>query len=147
MIGCVIGVCGFYNELFDGMILLVCWCSGWCVYFDLDLLLLFFCWYEYVVMVEELVCRILGVVEVYVEGLLGWLVVEFEFDVDSDIVVDEVCDVVFVVVVDIFLVGLVLLLNLVLFVDLGNFLVILVLLIVVVMDLVVMGVMVIGWVV
>jgi cation-transporting ATPase I len=76
------------------------WRSGRRVHLDLDPLLPFPRWHEHAAVVEEPVRRIPGVATAHVEGALGRLVVEFEDEADSDIVLDEVREVVTSVAAD-----------------------------------------------
>ncbi len=122
------------------------WQSGRRVHLDLDPLLPFPRWHEHAAVVEEPVRRIPGVAEAHVEGSLGRLVVQLEEDADSDVVLDEVRDVVGAVAADLTLAGSGSAPLSAPFADPGNPLAILVPLTAAAMDLVAMGGAVTGWV-
>src|SRR5271156_697840 len=81
------------------------WQSGQRVHLDLDPLLPFPRWHEHAAVVEEPVRRIPGVAEAHVEGAVGRLVVQLDEDAESDVVLDEVRDVVGAVAADLTLAG------------------------------------------
>ena len=114
------------------------WQSGQRVHLDLDPLLPFPRWDEHAAVVEEPVRRIQGVAKAHVEGSLGRLVVEFEDDADTDVVLEEVRDVVGAVAEDLTLEGSGTAAPVAAFADPGNPLAILVPLTAAAMDLVAM---------
>lgn len=122
------------------------WHSDERVHLDLDPLLPFPRWHEHAAVVEEPVRRIPGVAKAHVEGSLGRLVIELDKDADSDVVLDEVRDVVVALASDLALSGSRSAPKVAPFADPGNPLAILVPLTAAAMDLVALGAAVTGWV-
>ncbi|OIN78693.1 cation-translocating P-type ATPase [Mycobacterium malmoense] len=143
--GRAIGISIPSNGPANGVAPPVRWQSGRRVHLDLDPLLPFPGWHEHAPAVEEPVRRIAGVATAHVEGALGRLVVEFESDADSDLVLDEVRETVCAVAADLASTGPKSAPRTAPFADPGNPLAILVPLTAAAMDVAAIGAAVTGW--